>query len=80
MTSTELKTNFHQLIDEINNDDLLHQFYELMNAAKNRTDGLLWDNLSVQEKQELIQTVNESYQDENLVSHHEVILKNNKWL
>ncbi len=80
MTTTELKTNFHKLIDEINNDAVLNQFYEILSSTKDRKEGTLWNMLSLQEQKELIETEAESHKEENLISHKEITEKNLKWL
>ena len=54
MTTIELKTNFHKLIDNINNDDVLYRFYEILEKAKETKEGSLWARLSPNEQQELI--------------------------
>jgi hypothetical protein len=80
MTTTELKTNFHKLIDEINNDAVLNQFYEILSSTKDRKEGTLWNTLTSQQQKELIETEVESHKEENLISHNEMIEKNSKWL
>jgi hypothetical protein len=54
MNTIELKNNFHQLIDSINNDNLLSKFYAIMAKMKERTDGKLWARLSIEKQEELI--------------------------
>ncbi|MEN9339378.1 MAG: hypothetical protein RIQ62_690 [Bacteroidota bacterium] len=80
MTLLELKTNFHKLIDEINNDEVLNQFYEILSSTRDRQEGMLWNKLSNTEHKELVETEKLSHRDENLLSHDEMKLKNKKWL
>ncbi len=72
MDTLELKRSFHHLIDSIDNDDLLLDFYELL---KNRTlvkEGQLWKNLSKTEKEGLLISLEESKSAYNLISHAEM--------
>ena len=80
MTLLELKTNFHKLIDEINNDEVLNQFYEILSSTRDRQEGMLWNKLSNTEQKVLVETEKLSHRDENLLSHDEMKLKNKKWL
>ena len=41
MTKIELKSNFHKLIDNINNDNFLFKFYEILEKVKESKDGLI---------------------------------------
>jgi hypothetical protein len=36
MTTVEPKANLHKLIDEIDNDSMLHEFYEILSSAKTK--------------------------------------------
>lgn len=80
MTTVELKSNFHQLIDKINNEAMLVKFYEIMSTANVSHDGSLWKNLSIDEQQELIETEKESRIIENLIDHSVMKSKYKKWL
>jgi hypothetical protein len=46
MDKLELKRNFHHLIDSIDNDDLLPDFYELLKHRTSAKEGQLWEGLS----------------------------------
>ena len=80
MTTIELKQNFHQLIDSINNIDLLQQFYELMLRKKSLKDGKLWKTLSEEEKDELLIANEECENPNNLIPNEEVKKQYAKWL
>lgn len=69
MTTVELKTNFHQLIDKISNEAMLVKFYEIMSTANVTNQGTLWKNLSNEEQQELIEIEKDSHNIENLIGH-----------
>jgi hypothetical protein len=80
MSTTELKTNLHQLIDGINNELLLSKVYNLISQLSNKEAGTLWNRLSDEERQELIQADLESEDENNLIPHTQVKDKHKKWL
>jgi hypothetical protein len=80
MTTIELKSKFHKLIDNINNDNVLSKFYDILSRVKESVEGSLWDRLSPEEQDELILIEKDSHNPENLISHSEMIKKHKKWL
>ena len=80
MTTIELKNNFHHLIDSIENENLLQEFYELMLRKRTSQDGRLWAMLSKDEIEELLIASEESENPENLISHEEMKKRYSKWL
>ena len=80
MTTLELKNNFHQLIDSIENENLLQKFYELMLRKRSIRDGALWAKLTQYEVDESLRA-NEARNDpKNLLPHDEMKKKYAKWL
>lgn len=80
MNTIELKQNFHHLIDSIDNEKLLINFYELIKSRSSAKEGQLWNRLSVLEQEELLLSLDESKNPENLISHDEMMKKHKKWL
>ena len=80
MDTTELKKSFHLLIDSIDNENLLLNFYDLLKQRTNAKDGRLWDKLDYEEQKELLHAVEESKSEENLISSDELKKKHKKWL
>jgi hypothetical protein len=80
MTTLELKNNFHHLIDSIENENLLKEFYELMLRKKASKDGRLWAMLSEDEIEELLLANEDSENQDNIISHEEMRKKYSKWL
>ena len=80
MKTIELKASFHDLIDSIDNEKLLARVYELLKRKKDSKEGLLWERLSVEDKQELILALEESADYGNLISQSEMTKKHKKWL
>jgi hypothetical protein len=80
MDTLDIKKSFHHLIDSIENDDLLLDFYELLKNRTSVKEGQLWENLSKSEKEELLISLEESKSSYNLISHAEIKKKHRKWL
>jgi len=80
MTTIELKSNFHNLIETINDESILSKFYDLLSRAKDKKEGLLWDRLSQAERDELTIIEKESFNSANLISNSEMQQKHKKWL
>jgi hypothetical protein len=80
MTTIELKNNFHQLIDSIDNESFLQIFYELMLRKRSSKNGKLWAKLSEEEIDELLVANEECEDPDNLIPHDEMKNKYSKWL
>lgn len=76
----ELKQNFHHLIDSIDNEKLLINFYDLIKKRSSAKEEQLWNKLNDQEQNELLLSLEESKNPENLISHEEMKKKHKKWL
>ncbi|MFC2089236.1 hypothetical protein ACFLT1_00560 [Bacteroidota bacterium] len=75
MKQSDIKNNFHHLIDEIDNDGLLMRFYELMKKSKGQKDGDLWNQLSDEQKDLLLLTEEQSRDPKKLIDHKTQIAK-----
>ena len=80
MNTIELRNNFHQLIDSINNDNILSKFFTIMARANEKNDGKLRGRLSKEEQEELIRADIESNKKSELIPHTEIQKKHSKWL
>ena len=80
MKATQLKINFHQLIDSIDNERILSKFYGLMSKSRESINGQLWSRLSSEEQDELLLSDIESDDPNNLISQSEIQKKHSKWL
>ncbi len=79
MNTLELKKDFHNLIDSIDNENLLSDFYILIKERLSVKDGKLWKGLTKKEQEELDLAFEESKKPENLISHEEMRKKHEKW-
>ena len=80
MNTLELKKDFHNLIDSIDNESLLSDFYALIKRRLSGKEGKLWKRLTKKEQEELNLAFEESEKPENLISHEEMRKKHKKWL
>ncbi len=80
MNTPELKKNFHDLIDHIDNESILMSFYELMMRRTNSIDGKFWGSLTKEDQESLLLTLEECEQPYNLVDHEDMKKKHGKWL
>lgn len=80
MNTTELKKSFHLLIDSIDNENLLINFYDILKKKSSAVEGKLWSNLTIEDQNELLLALEESDNPENLISQEEMKKKHQKWL
>lgn len=78
--SDTLKQKFHQLIDNVQDTESLLKFYEMMELQLSSANGKLWDDLSNDEQQELVQIDQQSEDDTLLIMHESQVQKFWKWL
>jgi hypothetical protein len=74
------KDAFHKLIDTIEDEKMLSSYYSLIQLLKENQTGTLWGNLTDEQKNELLQAYDESFELKNLINHEEVKLQHEKWL
>lgn len=80
MNTIELKKNFHNLIDSIDNEELLLSFYDLIKSKTNTQPGQLWGRLNKDEQEELLNAFEESENPDNLLDFDTMKKKHEKWL
>ncbi|MBN7810847.1 hypothetical protein J0A68_07770 [Algoriphagus sp. H41] len=66
MPAVELKTQLIRLVEEIQEEDLLETLVRFL-SQRNTPAGVLWDDLSESQKQEVLDAYEESEKEENLV-------------
>ncbi len=80
MNTLELRKDFHNLIDSIENESLLSDFYILIKRRISGKEGKLWKGLTKKEQEELNLAFKESENAKNLISHEDMRKKHKKWL
>ena len=77
---SDIRKSLHRLIDEIDNDQLLIKFYDLLSKSREQNEGVLWNQLSDKQKDELLIAESESHYNKNLIDHEKQKAKHKKWL
>ena len=80
MKQSDIRNSFHKLIDEIDNERLLMKFYDLLIKSSDQKEGELWNQLSDEQKNEVLLAESESYYQKNLIDHETQNATHNKWL
>ena len=80
MKHSNIRKSFHKLIDEIENERLLMKFYDLLIKSSDQKEGELWNQLSDEQKNEVLIAESESHYNKNLIEHEAQKAKHKKWL
>ncbi|MBW6480446.1 MAG: hypothetical protein K0B37_13545 [Bacteroidales bacterium] len=75
MNTTTLKSDIHKLIDQIDNEQLLLEFYNEMKSLIQKNCVSAWDTLTDKQKKEILLSWEESEDEVNLVENDEVLRK-----
>ena len=74
------KEDFHKLIENIEDEEILKGYLQLIQRLINHQTGELWNGLNSKEKEELLLSYEESFDNNYLISHQQVKKQHNKWL
>ncbi|TDK43477.1 hypothetical protein [Algoriphagus formosus] len=66
MSTVELKSRLIKLVEEMQNEELLELLIDFL-SKQNHTSGAMWDDISDAQKQEVMNSYEESERQENLV-------------
>ena len=80
MKASEIRNNFHSLIDRIDSDLLLMKFYDLMIKSTTTEEGQLYQQLTEEQKNVLMLAEEESNDPANLIGYNQQKKKHQKWL
>ena len=80
MNKKALKTSLHKLIDKIENQNLLEEYYNEMKTLIQKTQVSAWDSLTEEQKKEVLLSYEESENDANLMDNDTVMKKYKDWL
>ncbi len=78
MRIEELRSEFHELIDQINDPALLEQFYGAINQSIH-SENSLWNSLSPERQQDILTAYEESEDESNLISLSDIKEKYKEW-
>lgn len=80
MNKTALKTHLHKLIDQIDNQNLLEEYYQELKLLIQKSQVNVWDSLTNEQKKEVLLSYEESEEDQNLIDNNSVMDKYKDWL
>ena len=66
--SNTLKSSVHQLVEEIENEQLLETLRNFLELRKDAQPGKLWEELSDEKKQDIFLALEESEDESTLIS------------
>ncbi|GEO06919.1 hypothetical protein AAE02nite_45830 [Adhaeribacter aerolatus] len=75
-----LKEDLHKLIDTTQDEKLLEEIFMILSSRNSYVEGDLWNNLSEEQKKEVLASNSEIEDDSAWISNEEMKLKNAKWL
>ena len=80
MNKTLLKSNLHKLIDRIENQALLEDYYKEMKSILEKSQDKVWDKLTDDQKKDVLISYDESEIGKDLVENESVMNKYKDWL
>ena len=80
MNKTTLRLNLHKLIDKIENQNLLEEYYKEIKSIIENSQGKIWEKLTNEQKKEILLFYEESETDNHLLDHDSVMNKYKDWL
>ncbi len=72
MSTLELKSNIHKIVETIQNEQLLQTIYDFLNTNKNNESAKLWETLTDVQKNEVLLAYSESEDENNLIDGDEI--------
>jgi hypothetical protein len=76
----QTREELHKLIDTIQDNESLKSYLSLLQRLQSRQTGMLWNQLSDEQKEELLLAYEESFDPNNLLSHEQVKQQHAQWL
>lgn len=77
MTSSDVREEFHKLIDTVQDDRMLKDFYDALNDARGQKRDIL-DDLSVDQRERLEQSLSQAARG-TTISHEQIKSKIEEW-
>jgi hypothetical protein len=76
MGTVELRSNIHDIVDRIENEQLLLALYDFLKVRETTKPGELWNSLTEEQQNEVLLAYEESEDENNLIERHKVFDKN----
>jgi hypothetical protein len=75
MSTLELKSDLHKILEKIDNEQLLRALYDFLKQRENAQEGQIWKTLTEEQKKEVYLSYEESKNDDNLIDWEDVKMK-----
>lgn len=75
-----LKEDLHKLIDTTQDENLLEEIFMILSSRNDYIQGDLWNNLSEEQKKEVLASNSEIEDNSAWISNEEMKRRNVKWL
>lgn len=72
MSTTELRSNLHRIVDSIEDERLLRAIYSFLQKRESSEDGRMWKQMTEEQKQEVLRAYEESEDDANLIDNKDI--------
>lgn len=72
MSTTEIKTNLHKIVDRIDDERLLRVIHDFLEVREKSNEGQFWKTLTTEQQQEVLQAYEDSENDSNLIDDEDV--------
>lgn len=72
MSTVELKSDLHKILDSIDNEQLLRTIYDFLKQREGAPEGEFWKTLTEAQKREVYLSYGESLDDDNLIDWEEI--------
>jgi len=67
MSTIELKSSIHKIVDRIQSEQLLQTIYDFLKTNESSNTGKLWKSLSDEQRREVLLSFDESEDNEGLI-------------
>jgi hypothetical protein len=75
MNKIQLKSNLHDIVDQIDNVELLKKYYAELKKLVSVSKANMWENLSSNQQNEILDSFEESESEHNLVENSVAVKK-----
>ena len=78
MGLAELKSEFHNLIDQTEDPGIIEQFFDAMSYSV-KAEGTIWNSLTLEQQQGVLDAYDESRNDDTLITLDQMKAKYANW-
>lgn len=72
MSTVDLKSDLHKILDKIDNEELLRTVYDFLKEGENTTEGAIWKTLTENQRKEVFLSFEESDDETKLVNWEDI--------